>query len=60
LEFYEEGHDKQDGFVYLSELQSFFEILHVDNSRNIATYLFDEAKSKGEFEKDKVFINNVG
>jgi hypothetical protein len=39
----------KDNFVYLSELQSFLEYLHVNDSINIATYLFEEAKSKGEF-----------
>ncbi len=49
VEFYEENHDKEDGFVYLPELQSFFESRYINNSRNIAAYLFDEANSKGEF-----------
>jgi hypothetical protein len=39
----------EDGFVFLPELETFLEYLHVNNSINIATYLFDEAKSKGEF-----------
>ncbi len=43
-----------DEFVYLSELQRLLEHFHVNDSINIAAYLFDEAKSKGEFNKDKI------